>query len=193
MSFETDSLIVEFYPHDTVELYTLRTSRDTKHTVDLSETAKASTAPEYGTELFGFGAQRQGAHEEKERDGKKAISHDGDCGMIYVDENGFARVMHHAITGNAKGFYASWGISLQRVMTKHAEYFGITPPVCHDVSRLKIASLQGSALQPPRFEAVFAPGEEPEGDPVVLGKGYTTFDVLFAPGEEPDLEEDPMV
>ena len=220
MSYETDSLIVEFDPHVTVELYTMRTSRDTKHTVDLSETAKASTAPEFGTELVGFGAQRRGTHgkvssvwssachedlrkhdvgvesfdeEEKERDGKKAVSHDGDCGMIYVDENGVARLMHHAITGNAKGFYTSWGISLQRVMTKHAEYFGITLPVCHDVSRLQIASPQGYALQPPRFEVVFAPGEEPEGDPVVLGKGYTAFDVLFAPGEEPDLEEDPMV
>jgi len=131
--------------------------------------------------------------EEKERDGKKAISHDGDCGMVFVDENGVARAMHHAVTGNAKGFCTSWGISLQRVMTKHAEHFGVTPLVCHDVSRLQIASPQGCALQPPRFEVVFAPGEEPEGDPAVFGKGHTTFEVLFAPGEEPALEEDPMV
>ena len=213
---ETDSLIVEFYPHLKVELYTIRTSRDTKHTLDLSATTRASAAPDAGTELVGFGAQRRGTHgkvssvwssehyhedlrdhdvgvdsfdkEEKERNGKKEISHDGDCGMIYVDGHGVARTMHHAITGNANGFYTSWGVPLRRVMAKHAEYFGITTPVCHDVSRLQIASPQGGALRPPRFEVVFAPGEEPEGDPIVLGKGYITVDVLFAPGEEPDLE-----
>lgn len=115
MSYETDSLIIEFYPHVTVELYTIRTSRDTKHSVDLSETAKASMVPKFGTELVGFGAQRRGTHgkvssvwssachedlrkhdvgvesfdkEEKERDGKREISHDGDCGISTSTKTG---------------------------------------------------------------------------------------------------------
>lgn len=60
-----------------------------------------------------------------EQPGSKQISHDGDCGMIYLDEQGNPWCMHHAITCKDNTTYTSWGTRLEAIMDAHYEYFGI--------------------------------------------------------------------
>ena len=199
----SDSLIFEFIPGVLVELYTIRTSNETTQKIDLLATWQGSQPlPEEGTILLGFGAQRRGTlgkifclsgqsndyiwkgeygivsydQQELEAIGSKGITHDGDCGMIYVDEYGIARGMHHAASAREDGqCFTSWAVPLERVLRSHAKYFGFE---VSDVSEEKSfqCSPQRSTL----------PRRVPPGH--VLPK--PRVGILFAPGEEPDIQED---
>lgn len=102
-----------------------------------------------GTTLVGFGAERRGAvgvvvGTWKESingkklpildgdlfmvsgppdSGDKPLTHDGDCGTLFLDEKGIPWCMHHVQMGNK-----SFGVPLRAVMESHSRFFdGLVP------------------------------------------------------------------
>jgi len=123
-----------------------------------------------GSSLVGFGAQRRGAvgvvsefwDESKEgrqlpvldgdifivsgepRAGEKAITDDGDCGTIFLDENGIPRYFHHAFgrTKRPPFIYKSMGVPFHAVIAGHPGFLG-----GHEAETRPLMSHQSSLLQ----------------------------------------------
>ncbi|CAB9519661.1 hypothetical protein SEMRO_1035_G233900.1 [Seminavis robusta] len=140
-----DSMLFQFESDVEVELYTIRTSNDTKFTFDLAAVAEAD--PDMRTRLFDFGAQRRGTVGEvssrwlPDFPGHRILRED-DIGITRLvgDENQNLKDITH--DGDC-------------------------------VSTLPAASPQGDALPPPRFQLSFEPGEEPtplEEEYIVMSK-----------------------
>lgn len=228
---DTDSLLFEIDDEVKVELNTIRTSHGTKHVLDLSAVLMGGNRRnrERGRRLFGFGPQRRGTvgrvasvwpglrkskriiegdigidsfdPDENESDGNRAITHDSECGMIYVNEIGIGVSMHHVISRSLCGkYWTSWGVPLYYIMLQHGEYFGIkeaTPDryeTCNwqasspQEVALPIAGPQGSVVPISRRECSFSPGQEPSRrEQIVVEPGRPIHSWSFRPGEEPDL------
>merc|ERR1712159_758106 len=95
---------------------------------------------ENGTLLIGFGAQRRGAVGKvstpclankgtsalagdigiTDRDGTSKLTDDGDCGAIFICENGFGLYMHHVLRNYANGRYESFGVPLKSIFKAHS-------------------------------------------------------------------------
>jgi len=106
VSFGIDSLLFELEPDIKVELNTIRTSHDTKFTLDLSSYAAPPCDADCGTRLCGFGAQRRGTVGEfskiwsGRRDDYKLLKHDiGIMSLIpHPDDGNDERQNRKAIT-----------------------------------------------------------------------------------------------
>ena len=150
-----------------------------------------------GTSLYGFGAQRRGTTGkvcctiqpgqwpegpmkvgdvgidsydplEEEIQGSKMITHDGDCGMLYFNDDGVPLIMHQLLTSskNTPICHTSWGVQLQNVITAHAEYFGIYDSskeikIVHQLQAASPDRYNGVSIPPQQFKLSFLPGEEP--------------------------------
>ena len=164
----TDSLVFEFLPHIRVEPYKISLGGPTPHHLQIPDWGKLPSRPfKNGSVVVAFGAQRRGAkgvvvgrccyHDDllnssdicfEACEPGMSLSDDGDCGMIYFDENGIPWAMHHAVS-RSDGKYYSWGKSLAAIMASHYEYFGIDMTV-HKVE-----------IPHKRIGIEFIPGEEP--------------------------------
>jgi hypothetical protein len=96
--------------------------------------ADASDDLPLGQRLVMFGASRRemiGVRVEATgRDDETKLSYMGDCGALYLDENGIPRCMHTAIQGvpaDNPTVWTSRGAELQDIVNSHSFYFGHAP------------------------------------------------------------------
>jgi hypothetical protein len=225
----TDSMIFEFLSDASVDLYKVMIGPKTKldlSCIDWSSLSHNKSTIAEGQKLCGFGAQRRGTTGSvacrfsrndnnglRENDigiksfneGKKMISHEGDCGMIYFDEHGFPWSMHHVLTisdkDTANEACISWGVPLASIVEAHREYFGVNvvADLATQFTNLQaISPKKGSVIAPgaARFNNVeFLPGEEPNPMKyVTVGSGFVRFaNVEIVSGQQDaDMTESDM-
>ena len=69
-----------------------------------------------------------------ENDGSRPLTSDGDCGTLYVTEDGLGLAMHHCLRGN-EAPYVSLGIPLASILARHS-LFGGEPEVVAESQQL---------------------------------------------------------
>jgi len=224
LSETTDSMIFEFQPHVKVDLHKIKLGPTIKHDLlpALTNWSSASGKINTGTKICAFGAQRRGTasiarsifrgndHPDLLKsdvgidsfgpDGfaKKIISHGGDCGMIYCDEQGNPLLMHHVLTGEGdppNTVYKSWGVPFKSILKANHRYFGIDVSAqtdSHEISNLQSTSPQKGSIVvrgATRLENVeYLPGHAPSSHRHVrIGTGSVRLtNVQYPPDEAMD-------
>jgi len=150
----TDSLIIKIKEGILIEPFQIAAESGLRDPIQIPDWNQLPPLAA-GTLLVGYGAQRRGAvgriHQRFsmnrwpllpgdiaiasfdpqgiEQDGAKQLSDEGDCGMLFLDEQGIPWAMHHVRTSSAPGQptnrFQCFGVPLGSVIESHPAYFAV--------------------------------------------------------------------
>ena len=139
-SAATDSLIFSIKNDDRIKVMEMLLAENSGLGDDAFNLPDDEGILENGALLIGFGAQRRGAVGKvstpclanrgtsalagdigiTDRDGTSRLTDDGDCGAIFICENGNGWYMHHVLRTYVNGRYESFGFPLKSIFKAHS-------------------------------------------------------------------------